>query len=182
MINAGPDSRSGVSVFVKYDSTYNAVTVISNRNITAGEELRISYVHDMTNTDYLLHYGFMFEDIPDLTMGFKVEFLKDDAEIETKKKILLKMKGIDRIENDLLVRVFNTTNENSTLPLISAYRVINLKDKDKLQQLLLYSGTKNDSVPKISDENEKAAISSLNEKLRKRLSEYPTTINVDFWS
>eukprot|EP01022_Parablepharisma_sp_SALTPOND_P016789 TRINITY_DN2544_c0_g1_i1.p1 TRINITY_DN2544_c0_g1~~TRINITY_DN2544_c0_g1_i1.p1 ORF type:complete len:179 (-),score=33.45 TRINITY_DN2544_c0_g1_i1:213-749(-) len=177
MFNGFPFTKPDVPIRVNYIDKHKEVIVTSNRKISAGEEVLDLYRKDFTNTDYLLNYGFLFEEIPDITFGLEVSFLPQDLNVDMKKKVLLKFPGVNEMGKGMLVRIANSSDESSVWVIYSVYRVLYVKNQAQLSQLQknMKNGT---HIAKISNENEKEAMSALYEKLKKRLSEYPTTISV----
>ena len=187
MFNAYPPNKEDMnSIRLDYKPRGKQyLTITTKKKINANEELYHSYKLDYSNTDYLLYYGFVFEDIHEVSLKIRLfgNFTNNTKAGEKKNELLKTLGYLERSYVDITIS--NSTNEQSFWPLYSAVRIIMLETNTTASALMLdslvndFKDKKRKNVGRLSNSNEKLAMDYLVKTIDKILKRHPSSLQED---
>jgi len=151
------------------------VTLRARKEIKEGDEVHIYYRGDYTNTEYLIHYGFMFKEVSDVSLQIRLKL--EGEYIEAKKQIFKHLPDAYVLNDSVLVNMKNASSNASYWSLVNTAQILEVNDENELNDILDY--VKNERSVAFAREDTRAAMNRLMNAINNLLSNYPTTIEED---
>ena len=184
MFNSNSFKRAELNCLkIKLEEKEKMLTMRTTRAIKKGEEVFFSYGMIPTSTQLLMLYGFIYEDIPEVSYKFWIGLDEDDIDAAIRLQVLQRLMGAETEGNKgVWVKVANSSDERTYEGLYSAARIKVLDDERQIQKILndiTRGNMQQATINQISVSSEIKAMELVYSLILERQQKYTTTIEED---